>query len=144
MFQIGRSCYSQIDEVDRDPGAASDAVAAFSKLLKAFPGSPYTQEARARRMAALNFLANHEFHVATFYIRTNELDQAENRLRFLLYNYPETSVARAAKIILADIDAGHPPKRTWRDWIPDISLPDWQTFTSFTPGVPSESGPPNS
>ena len=134
LFQIAMSSYQQIDTIDRDPGAAIDCIAAFLKLLKAFPDSAYTVEANARVLAARNFLANHEFYVASLYIRTESLPQAEARLRYLLANYPETTVAVEAKEIIAAIDAGNPPRRTWKDWIPDISLPDWHTFTSISPG----------
>lgn len=134
LFQLGMAYYQQIDTIDRDPGAATDAIAAFEKQVKAFPNSPYRAEAEGRRLAALNFLANHEFYVAMFYIRTNELSQAEPRLRYVLDNYPETKVAKDAQQILADIKAGNPPKRTWKDWIPDLSLPDWRTFTTMSPG----------
>ncbi len=133
LFQIGMSYYQQIDTIDRDPGAATDAIAAFEKQMKAFPNSPYRAEAEARRMAALNFLANHEFYVAMFYIRTNELSQAEPRLQYVLNTYPDTAIAKDAKKLLADIKAGNPPTRTWRDWIPDLSLPDWHTFTTISP-----------
>ena len=133
LFQIGMSYYQQIDTIDRDPGAATDSIAAFEKQMKAFPNSPYRSEAGGRRMAALNFLANHEFYVAIFYIRTNELAQAEPRLRYVLDTYPDTSRAKDAKKLLADIKAGNPPKRTWKDWIPDLALPDWHTFTTMNP-----------
>lgn len=134
LFQIGMSYYQQIDTIDRDPGAATDAIAAFERQLKAFPNSPYRVEAESRRLAALNFLANHEFYVAMFYIHTGELSQAEPRLRYLLATYPDTTIAKSAQKILADIKAGHPPKRTWQDWIPDLALPDWRTFTTLSPG----------
>jgi outer membrane protein assembly factor BamD len=141
LFQIGMAYYQQIDTIDRDPGAALDAIAALEKQVKAFPNSPYRAEADGRRLAALNFLANHEFSIAMFYIRTNELAQAEPRLRYLLDNYPDTLVAKDAKTILADIKAGKPPQRTWRDWVPDLSLPDWRTFTTLSPvGVSNSSG----
>jgi outer membrane protein assembly factor BamD len=135
LFQIAMSSYKQIDTIDRDPGAAIDAIAAFLKLIKAFPNSAYVVEANARVLAARNFLANHEFYIATYYIRTESLPLAEARLRYLLANYPETTVAAEAQTIIAAIAAGNPPERTWKDWIPDISLPDWHTFTSIAPGT---------
>lgn len=142
LFQIGMSFYKQIDTIDRDPGAAIDSIAAFLKLLMAFPQTAYSVEANARVLAARNFLANHEFYVASYYVRTNELAMAEARLRYLLANYPETTVAEEAKGIIAAIDAGNPPKRTWRDWIPDIALPDWHTFTTISPGKGGSSPTP--
>ena len=132
-FQIGMSYYNQMDTIDRDPGAAKNAISSFTKLIKAYPQSPYKKEAESRRMAALNFLANHEFYVANFYVRTGELKQAERRYHFLVKNYPESSVTNKAKEIIAAIEAGHPPQRTWRDWLPDISLPDWHTFSNISP-----------
>ena len=134
FFQVGMSHYKQIDTIDRDPAAAVAAIDAFTKLLKAYPDSPYTEEARARRLAARNFLAKHEMYVAMFYVRTDELRQAEGRLVYLLDNYPETESAKKAADLLARIKAGNPPRRTWRDWIPDLGMPDWQTFKDIAPG----------
>jgi len=131
FFQIARSHYRQIDTIDRDPGAAMDAIEAFERLLKTYPDSPYTEESKARILAARNFLANHEMYVATFYIHTKDYPQARSRLQYLLDTYPDTSPAAKAKELVAAIDSGHPPQRTWRDWIPDIGLPDWKTFTTY-------------
>ena len=131
LFQIARSHYKQIDVIDRDPGAAMDAIEAFTRLLKSFPDTPYTNESKARIHASRNFLANHEMYVAAYYIRTKEYDQAKGRLQYLLANYPETSTTTEASELLAAIESGNPPQRTWRDWIPDIGLPDWKTFSTF-------------
>ncbi|HSR37229.1 MAG TPA: outer membrane protein assembly factor BamD [Desulfurivibrionaceae bacterium] len=136
LFQMGMCHYEKIDTIDRDPGAAMSAVAGFSRLLKAFPQSPYGPEAQARLLAARDFLANHEMYVAAFYVKTEELPQAEGRLKYLLANYPDSTIVPKAKELLAAIQAGKAPSRTWRDWIPDISLPSWKSFlASFgTPG----------
>jgi outer membrane protein assembly factor BamD len=142
LFQIGRSYYKQIDTIDRDPGAAMDAIAAFSRLLNSYPDSQYTDESNARIHAARNFLANHEMYVAAYYLRTEEYDQSASRLKYLIEKYPESSTTPKAHELLAAIQSDNPPKRTWRDWIPDISLPDWQTFSSFGQmGGMSSAGP---
>ncbi len=138
IFQIGMSYYKQIDTIDRDPGAAKNALENFTRLIKSYPHSAYVQEARARRLAALNFLANHEFYVANFYVRTNHLKEAKGRYLYLIKHYPESSVSAKARKIIAAIAAGHPPKRTWRDWLPDLSLPDWHTFSNLNPGGGTE------
>lgn len=128
LFQMGMCHYEKIDTCDRDPGSALSAVAMFSRLLKAFPNSPYVPEAQARLRAARDFLANHEMYVAAFYVKTGELSEAEGRLKYLLANYPETTIVPKAKELLAAIQAGKPPTRTWHDWVPDIALPSWKTF----------------
>lgn len=136
LFQKGMCHYEKIDTIDRDPGSALSAVAMFTRQLQAFPQSPYAPEARARLLAARDFLANHEMYVAAFYLKTGELAQAEGRLNYLLANYPDSTIAPKGLELLNAIKAGKPPTRTWRDWIPDISLPSWKTFlASFgTPG----------
>ncbi len=142
FFQIARSYYKQIDSIDRDPGAAIDAIATFSRMLNSYPDSQYTDESKARIHAARNFLANHEMYVAAYYLRTEEYDQSESRLKYLIKHYPESSTTPKANELLAAIQSGNPPKRTWRDWIPDVSLPDWQTFSSFGQmGGMSSAGP---
>ena len=128
MFQIGMCSYQQIDTIDRDTSGAVKAIQAFSRLLKSYPVSPYTEEAQARIMAARNFLANHEFYVANFYIRTKSYGEAEARLSYLVSTYPDCDVAPRAKKLLTDLQNGKPPKRSLASWLPSFSLPDWRIF----------------
>ncbi|MDH3359727.1 MAG: outer membrane protein assembly factor BamD [Desulfobulbaceae bacterium] len=130
LFQIGMCSYKQIGTVDRDTSGAVKAMQAFSRLLKFFPESPYTNEVKARILAGKNFLARHEMYVAAYFVRTEEFKQAEMRLKYLLSNYPEADECVPATKLLAAIQSGNPPRRNWRDWIPDLSLPDWETFAS--------------
>lgn len=143
LFQMGMCNYAQIDTIDRDPGGAINSIQVFSRLLRTFPQSPYVEEAKIRIAEAEDFLASHEMYVAAFYLRTEEFDQAEGRLEYLLANYPNTSVAPQAQELLTAIQSGNPPKRTWRSWIPDISLPTWKSFGSAYgagPGVGEPAG----
>jgi len=137
IFQIGMCYYRQIDTIDRDTTGAAKAVQAFTRLLRTFPDTPYTVEARARVQAAQNFLANHEFYVATFYLRTKSYKEAEARLDELVALYPETEIAPKAEQLVADLRAGNPPRSSWTSWIPDLSLPDWRFFTGLRPGATS-------
>jgi outer membrane protein assembly factor BamD len=136
LFQIAMCHYNRIDTVDRDPGSALNAEAAFARLLRVYPDSPYTVEARARIKAARDFLANHEMYVAAFYIKTKKYKQSAARLQYLLDTYPDASVAPEANTLLGLLQAGTPPKSSWRDWIPEIGLPDMSIFESF--GVPGQ------
>jgi outer membrane protein assembly factor BamD len=128
MFQIGMCHYKQIDTIDRDTSGAVNAIQAFSRLLKSFPVSPYTAEAQARIIAARNFLANHEYYVATFYVRTKSYSEGEARLEYLLDTYPDTEVAPQAHTLLTAVQSGNPPKRSLISWLPNFSLPDWRIF----------------
>jgi outer membrane protein assembly factor BamD len=139
MFQVGMCHYNRLDSIDRDPASAVDAIAVLNKLIRSFPQSSYIDEARSRITAARNFLANHEMYVARFYIKTNKLKQAEVRLEYLIANYPDSSVTTEAEKTLALLKSGKKPHGSWKDWIPELGMPDWETFTSFKQGGGSES-----
>jgi outer membrane protein assembly factor BamD len=128
MLQIGMCYYNQIDKIDRDSSPATNAIYSFSRQLQAFPNSPYSEEIRARIMAARNFLANHEYYVASFYERTYAYEEAKARLEYLLRQYPDTIIAPKAEMLLYDLRNDNPPGRTLLGWLPK-SLPDWEDFT---------------
>lgn len=144
LFQMGMCHYQRIDTIDRDPAHALNAIAAFSRLNRAFPDSPYEREAQARINTARDFMARHEMFVATFYVKTKEYDQAERRLDYLLATYPESSITPRAEELLGALEAGEPPTRSWRDWLPSFALGSWRDFfgsLSPIPGGVSDSGP---
>jgi outer membrane protein assembly factor BamD len=118
LFQRGMSNFKQLDRVDRDTVGATKAIEFFKKLLKSYPDSPYTAEAKARIAAANEFLADHEYFVAEFYVRTEKYDQAKVRLKYLLAKYVDQPIATKAKNLLADIEAGNPPKSPLTSWLP--------------------------
>ena len=131
LYQIGMCYYKQIDTIDRDPGHAIDAENAFNKLLKVYPVSPYTEETKAKIRIVRDFLAGHEMYVAAFYIKTEKFEQSKARLHYIMDNYPDSSVAPEAENLLAQLESGQSIKGSWRDWIPEIGLPDWATFKDF-------------
>lgn len=128
MYQKAMCSYKQIDRVDRDVTGAVDAIQGFSQLLRAFPGSPYTEEANARIRAAKDFLVHHEYFVVKFYLRTGKYSQAEARLKYLLNMYPDASIVPQAKELLEKIESGNPPKTSLSSYFPDFSLPHWDFF----------------
>lgn len=128
MFQVGMCDFARTDQIDRDTSGARDAIDSFSRLLRAFPDSPYTSEAKARSRAAREFLVNHEFYVAVFYLRTERFDEAAYRLKYILQTYPDAAITEKAEKLLARIEAGDPPKIGISRWLPDLSMPDWNLF----------------
>lgn len=142
MFQKAMSNYKLIDRVDRDPSGAEKSIGLFQQLLKAFPDSPYSDEARARIKAATEFLANHEFFVVKYYVRTAKLDQAKVRLNYLLAMYPESEIALEAQELLARLEAGTPPRSRLTSWFPKLELPDWDwTQLGVSDEADSTAGP---
>ncbi len=138
MYQIAMSHYQQIDRIDRDTNGAENAIREFSKLLRAFPDSPYRNEARARIRAANEFLVNHEYFVVEFYLRTEKYKEAQTRLQYLINTYPDATITPKAKKLLKRLEAGDPPGFNLSSWFKKTLLPDWAQFKSEEDsGVPS-------
>lgn len=128
MYQKAMCSYKRIDTIDRDITGALDSIQSFRELLRAYPDSPYSDEARARIKAANEFLVNHEFYVVKFYLRTGKYNEAETRLNYILAMYPESRIAPRAQELLDLIQAGNPPSSGITDWFKDLSLPNWISF----------------
>ena len=141
MYQKAMSSYQQIDTIDRDTTGAVEAIQRFRELLRAFPNSPYSDEAKARIKAANEFLVNHEFYVVKFYLRTGKYSEAETRLKYILAMYPDAAIAPKAQEILELIQAGTPPETGFSDWFEDLSLPDWMNYLPWV-GSSKEEPPP--
>lgn len=141
MYQIAMCHYQQIDRIDRDTTGAEMAIKEFSKLLRAFPGSPYTTEARARIRAANEFLVNHEYFVVEFYLRTEKYSEAQTRLQYLLSTYPDATIVPKAQELLQRLESGEPPSFHLSSWFKDNLLPDWTLFTSDDEGRTPEPPP---
>ncbi|MDU9049724.1 MAG: outer membrane protein assembly factor BamD [Candidatus Electrothrix sp. Rat3] len=125
MFQIAMCDYSRTDQIDRDSTGAQDAIKSFSRLLRTYPDSPYTREAKARIRAAREFIVNHEYYVAIFYVRTKKYEQAKHRLKYILTMYPDASIIPKAKALQERLAAGDPPKWGLDKWLPELTMPDW-------------------
>ena len=130
MYHIAMCHYQQIDRVDRDTSGAENAIREFSKLLRAFPNSPYSNEAKARSRAANEFLVNHEYFVVEFYLRTEKYEEAETRLQYLTSTYPNAAITPKALQLLKRLEAGDPPGFNLSAWFKDTLLPDWNIFSS--------------
>ncbi len=130
LYQKAMCSYKQIDRIDRDVTGAIESIQAFSQLLRAFPDSPYTEEAQARIRAANEFLVHHEYFVVKFYLGTKKYSQAEARLKYLLNMYPNSSIAPMAQVLLTRLEDGKPPRIGLSSWFPEFKMPSWTKFTS--------------
>lgn len=125
IYQKGMCNFKQIDRIDRDTTGATKSIDFFKQLLKSHPNSPYSNDAKAKIVAANEFLADHEFFVAEFYVRAEKYDQAKVRLKYLIAKHPERSIIPQAKDLLAKLEAGDPPKSILTSWLPKFQLGTW-------------------
>lgn len=90
-----------LDRSQRDQGTALRSFRNFSRLVTNFPKSKYSKDARLRMIYLRNRLAQHELHVATFYMKRGAYLAAANRAKAVIASYQGSKAMHKALIILA-------------------------------------------
>ncbi len=91
---------SQQDMTERDPKAARESFDAFKELITKFPRSRYTPDATARMKYLVNSLAEHDVHVARYYLRRGAYIAALNRAQDVVKAYNGTPATEEALFII--------------------------------------------
>lgn len=86
---------------ERDQQASRDAWQSFKQLVEQFPDSRYAQDARVRMDYIVNALAEHELHVARYYLRRGAYVAAANRAQRAVEDFQTSPSAEEALYILA-------------------------------------------
>lgn len=90
-----------IDLSMRPPKDAQDSFAAFAELVRRFPDSRYAVDARQRMVFLRNRLAEHENHIAGFYLERGAYAAALSRASYTIETYdgaPTTSETLAIMV----------------------------------------------
>ena len=91
---------------DRDPQSLRASFDALKELITRYPNSRYAKDATQRMVYLVNALAEHELHVARYYMKRKAFVAALNRSKYVLQNYPQsTSVEEALIISISAYDA---------------------------------------
>jgi outer membrane protein assembly factor BamD len=85
----------------RDPKPYRDSEAAFNELIKRYPQSIYSEDAKQRIIYIRNALAERELAVAQFYYDSKTYVAAVNRCKTIIYKY-ETSPAVEGALVLME------------------------------------------
>ncbi len=94
--------YLPMESCDRDPTSAKRALNAFYDLIKAFPHSRYTNDAKQRVIYLRNLLAENELVAARFYMVKGAYVAAANRASYIVANFDQTpSIPEALYIAVA-------------------------------------------
>lgn len=109
-FRVAECHYEQIPSAwllsppthERDPSATQDALRQMRRFLLDFPESDRLEDARRIIGECLNFLANHEFYAAKFYLRRDAYPAVVNRLQTLLRTYEGAEIESEALLMLGE------------------------------------------
>lgn len=94
--------YIPTDPSQRDPGSALDAFQDFEELVRRYPESKYSADARQRMLFLRNNLAKYEIHVANYYMKRGAYLAAANRANYVIQRYQRTTaVPDALRILVA-------------------------------------------
>jgi outer membrane protein assembly factor BamD len=85
---------------DRDPKALRDSFLAFKELVTRYPESKYAKDATQRMTYLVNSLAEHELHVARYYMKRQAYLAAVNRCKYVLTEYPDSPSQEEALVIM--------------------------------------------
>ncbi len=85
---------------ERDTRALRDAFNDFTLLVKKFPDSRYTPDAKSRLVFLHNMLAKYEINVAYYYMKRGAYVAAANRAKYVIENYQRTPAAQGALEVL--------------------------------------------
>ncbi|MBT8419771.1 MAG: outer membrane protein assembly factor BamD [Gammaproteobacteria bacterium] len=103
-FDLGKGLldkYLPVDPSQRDPGAALQSFQDFGQLIRRFPKSQYTQDARQRMLYLRNNLAQYEVHVANYYLRRGAYVACANRGKYVVENYQGAPAIADALVVMA-------------------------------------------
>lgn len=125
QFKIGMCYYEQLPgdwffmppAYEKDLASTEDAERALAKFLDLHPNSSYADETREKLEIVRQRLADHEFFVATFYLKRDEPRAAASRFEHLLARFPGVGFDEEATFLLGKcfLLLGDVPRavRTW-------------------------------
>lgn len=96
---LGRFAGQNVAE--RDQQASRDALQVFRELVEKYPQSRYAEDAGVRIHFITNTLAQHEVHVARYYLNRGANVAAVNRAQTALTDFPNAPAAEEALAIMA-------------------------------------------
>lgn len=91
-----------IDRATRETTSLKTAFANFQSLVRAFPNSPYSQDALARMAYIKDSLARHELDIVKFYAKRNADVAVANRVVGMLRLYPDAQATYEGLFFMRD------------------------------------------
>lgn len=85
---------------DRDPKSLRESFLSLKELIARYPNSRYVPDATLRMTYLVNTLANHELHVARYYMKRQAYVAALNRAKYVLEYYPDSTANEEALVII--------------------------------------------
>ena len=96
LYLAGMAHFDQTSTIDRDQKLTEIARGYFERVVKDYPKSPYAPKAEEKLAKCLEYLAEHEFGIASFYLSEKKYPAAQNRFEDIVRRYRSTPTAPKA------------------------------------------------
>jgi outer membrane protein assembly factor BamD len=93
LYRLGQAHFDQFSATDREQKNTDIARGHFETLITTYPKSPYVADARAKLAKTLEYLAESEFNVASFYFQQEKYPAARDRFEEIVRKYRDTPTA---------------------------------------------------
>ena len=90
-YLVALSYYEQISDVTRDQRVTQQALASFGELVRRYPNSPYSDDARLKMDLVRDHLAGKDMEVGRFYQRRRQWLASATRFRTVIDQYQTTT-----------------------------------------------------
>lgn len=94
------SSFTRQDPSERDPKGLRESYEAFNDLIKRYPDSRYTPDARKRAAWLVNTIAENEVHIAQYYYERGAYVAAANRAQTVVTDFEGVPVAEKALYLM--------------------------------------------
>lgn len=96
VYLSGMAHFDQFTSIDRDQKVTEIAKGFFEKVINNYPQSPYAAKSREKLAKCIEYLAEHEFYIASFYMGEKKYPAARDRFEGILKLYRNTPTAAKA------------------------------------------------
>lgn len=98
----GLAFYQNISDVNRDQGATRKAAEAFEEVIRRFPDSEYTTDAKQKLLLTQDHLAGKEMAIGRYYQGQDHFLAAINRFKTVVEDYQTSSQTPEALLRLTE------------------------------------------
>jgi len=102
IYRLGQSYFDQFTSVERDQKNTEIAKGYFETVVTSHPKSPYAAEARVKLAKSIEYLAEHDFNVASFYLQEEKYPAARDRFENIVRRYQGTPTAAKSLFFLGE------------------------------------------
>jgi outer membrane protein assembly factor BamD len=96
LYISGMAHFDQFSSVDRDQKMTEIAKGFFERIVNNYPNSPYAAKSQEKLTKCLEYLAEHEYDIAAYYMREKKYPAARDRFEGILRHYKTTPTAAKA------------------------------------------------